>query len=214
MSLDRSRELLRATRLALARAKRAGCREVSSDDLLAGLLHANARFGIVILGPITIDLERLDEPPLDEVDASGPKVAYSDRAAAIFDRAAAFARRDGRSGIEPVHMLAAFAAEDEGLMGRLKRTWGFDAGEWRAALVRWMDDASGESEGAAAPSTSGGIRELLSPDEAAELLGVHTQTVRNYIRSGKLPAHRVAGERAIRIRREDLLDLLEPYEPV
>lgn len=210
--MDPSRELLRATRLALARAKRRASGEVSPDDLLAGLLHAAARFGIVILGPLTIDLEELDEAPLEEADASGPKVAYSDRAAEIFDRAAALARRDGGTGVEPIHMLAAYAPEDRGLMGRLKRTYGFDASDWRAALVRWRDGGPPRDDGAAGGSP-GRVRELLSPDEAADLLGVHTQTVRNYIRSGKLPAHRIAGERAIRIRRRDLLDLLEPYEP-
>jgi excisionase family DNA binding protein len=53
-------------------------------------------------------------------------------------------------------------------------------------------------------------RDYLSPEQAAEALGLHAQTVRAYIRSGKLPAMRVAGERAIRIRREDLEKVLEP----
>jgi len=56
-------------------------------------------------------------------------------------------------------------------------------------------------------------KQFFSPDEAAEFLGVHTQTVRGYIRTGKLPALRLAGERALRIQREDLLALLEPYKP-
>jgi len=70
------------------------------------------------------------------------------------------------------------------------------------------------SNGAAEDGRRPGLQEkmLLSPDEAADLLGVHTQTVRGYIRDGKLKAHRVAGERAIRIRRKDLLALLEPYD--
>lgn len=212
IGVERSNALVRATRLALARAKRRGCGEVEPDDLLAGLLHANARLGIVILGPLTIDLERFGEEPLEEADASGPKVAYSDEAAGIFDRAAAVARADGSPGIEPVHMMAAFAPEEDGLMGRLKSVYELDAAEWRAALVRWSEEGGPGRNGSdgARPRE---VRELLSPDEAADFLGVHTQTVRGYIRSGKLPAHRIAGERAIRIRRRDLLDLLEPYDP-
>ena len=50
---------------------------------------------------------------------------------------------------------------------------------------------------------------LLSPEEGARLLGLHIQTVRGYIRSGRLPAFRIAGERAIRIRRDDLIALLQ-----
>ena len=56
-------------------------------------------------------------------------------------------------------------------------------------------------------------KQFFSPDESAEFLGVHVQTVRGYIRAGKLPAMRLAGERALRIKRDDLLALLEPYKP-
>jgi excisionase family DNA binding protein len=52
--------------------------------------------------------------------------------------------------------------------------------------------------------------EYLTPEEAAEAFGIHVQTMRGYIRSGRLPAFRVAGERVIRIRREDLEQVLEP----
>jgi excisionase family DNA binding protein len=148
------------------------------------------------------------------MDASGPKVAYTPAAAAVFDRAAAVARRDRSSRVEIVHMLVAFAGEEEGFMGRLKQTFGFTSTEWRAALARWQPmDADGGSGARSRPVAGATVRELLSPDEAAEFLGVHTQTVRGYMRTGKLPAHRLAGERALRIRREDLLALLEPYEP-
>src|SRR5215831_12514328 len=56
-------------------------------------------------------------------------------------------------------------------------------------------------------------RDYLSPEEAADALGIHVQTVRAYVRSGKLPALRLAGERAIRIRRNDLEAVLEPLVP-
>ena len=54
---------------------------------------------------------------------------------------------------------------------------------------------------------------LYSPEEAAEYLGVHVQTVRGWIRSGRLRASRLAGQRALRIRASDLLEVLEPIEP-
>lgn len=205
-------DLTRAARLAIARAKRRNSDEVTPDDLLAGALQGVARFGLALIGPLTIDLEMLGEDRLDELDAVGKKVAYSTAAAAMFDRAAVVAKRDRSSRIEPVHMLAAFAGEENGLMGRLKSTYGFDSAGWRAALVRWQKEDSRRRSGGAAGS-QGSVQELLSPDDAAGFLGVHTQTVRGYIRSGKLPAHRLAGERAVRIRRQDILDLLEPYDP-
>ena len=52
-------------------------------------------------------------------------------------------------------------------------------------------------------------QEYLTPEEAAEALGIHVQTMRAYIRSGRLPAFRLAGERAIRILRSDLEKVLE-----
>ncbi|MCC6381409.1 MAG: helix-turn-helix domain-containing protein [Dehalococcoidia bacterium] len=54
---------------------------------------------------------------------------------------------------------------------------------------------------------------LYSPEEAAAYLGVHVQTVRGWIRSGRLRASRLAGQRALRIRASDLGSVLEPVEP-
>jgi excisionase family DNA binding protein len=62
----------------------------------------------------------------------------------------------------------------------------------------------------AAPAASSAAREFLTPEEAAEALGIHVQTLRAYVRSGKLPALRVAGERSLRVRRSDLEKVLEP----
>ncbi len=56
-------------------------------------------------------------------------------------------------------------------------------------------------------------RYVFSPEQAADFLGVHTQTIRGYVRSGKLPAYRLAGERIIRITRADLVALLQPLSP-
>ncbi|MCK9521100.1 MAG: helix-turn-helix domain-containing protein, partial [Dehalococcoidia bacterium] len=54
---------------------------------------------------------------------------------------------------------------------------------------------------------------LYSPEDAAEYLGVHVQTVRAWIRSGRLRASRLAGQRALRIRASDLQSVLEPVTP-
>ncbi len=54
---------------------------------------------------------------------------------------------------------------------------------------------------------------LYSPEEAATYLGVHVQTIRAWIRTGRLRASRLAGQRALRIRASDLASVLEPVEP-
>lgn len=58
-----------------------------------------------------------------------------------------------------------------------------------------------------------GLERVYTPEEAAAYLQVHVGTVRNWIRSGRLPASRLAGQRAIRVRASDLSRVLEPIEP-
>lgn len=48
----------------------------------------------------------------------------------------------------------------------------------------------------------------LSPEEAAELVGVHVDTVREWLRSGELPTHG-KGSRVVRVRRDQLERFLE-----
>ena len=53
--------------------------------------------------------------------------------------------------------------------------------------------------------------EFITKKQASELLGVHLNTINNLILQKKLPAARI-GERIIRIRKQDLLNLLTPFE--
>ncbi|HEV2446719.1 MAG TPA: helix-turn-helix domain-containing protein [Candidatus Sulfopaludibacter sp.] len=84
------------------------------------------------------------------------------------------------------HLLAAFAAEAEGLMGTLKTRHGITSAGWRAALVQLgaapPERKSEEDRGAAL------VRDYLTPEEAAAALAIHVQTLRACVRSGKLPA--------------------------
>jgi excisionase family DNA binding protein len=57
------------------------------------------------------------------------------------------------------------------------------------------------------------LEKLYSPEEAAEYLNIHVQTVRAWIRSGRLRARRLAGQRALRITASDLQSVLEPVSP-
>ena len=53
--------------------------------------------------------------------------------------------------------------------------------------------------------------ELITKKQASELLGVHLNTINNLIVQKKLPAVRL-GSRIIRIHKQDLLNLLTPFE--
>ena len=210
----------KAIKVAIKRAKRRKSLKVTRDDLLVGLLQVIARFDIVQIGPLTIDLEEFEEDLKDHTEKTDKiKVAYSSKAAAVFEKAAYIARKDNSSKIELVHLLVAFAYEDNELMAQLKEKYGISGMEWRSAFSKWQPVSLEKTEpslkiGAGNKSTMEyKEKQFFSPDEAAEFLGVHTQTVRGYIRTGKLSALRLAGERALRIQREDLLALLEPYQP-
>ncbi len=189
-----------AAAFAIAQALKRGSPEITADELLLGCLRAVSQFGIAQIGPWAIDLEALGVDWIDSPNRDAVKVAYSDGAVEVFDRAARIARTAGAGAMRVDHLLAAFAGQETGLMGELKRTYGFSSPGWRAALMRLAEPVM-----AAEPAT-----DYLSPESAAETLGIHVQTLRGYVRSGKLPARRLAGERAIRIRRSDLEKLLEP----
>jgi excisionase family DNA binding protein len=213
-----------AIRAAIKCAKRRKSPKVTRDDLLMGLLLAIERFHIVQVGPLTIDLEELGEAIVeasqdDSEKINNQKVAYSPNAAVVFERAAHIARKDNSPKVELIHLLVAFAYEENRLMAQLKEKYGFSGTEWRSALSKWQPVSlqkreSGLQIGVGRKSQlEFSEKQFFTPDEAAEFLDVHTQTIRGYIRTGKLPALRLAGERALRIQRDDLLALLEPYKP-
>lgn len=199
---------------AIERARSRGSDTVEPDDLLAGMLLAASRFGIVELGPKAVDLFDLGlrfDLPVPDLSV---KPRYASAAAAVFDRAARIARVDGAGRIAPIHLLVALGDPGYPLFARLLERCGIDASEWRRLLAAVPPPPAS----AAAPSPTGhsarpavpeALETLLTPDDAARALGVHIQTLRGYIRCGRLPAFRVAGERAIRIRRDDLRALLE-----
>jgi excisionase family DNA binding protein len=113
----------------------------------------------------------------------------------------------------------AFANEDNTVFARLKEKYGVSGVKWRSALSKWQPESPAKiATSLKVGSETESPKELnekmfFTPDEAAVFLDVHPQTIRGYIRTGKLAALRLAGERALRIQRNDLLALLEPYKP-
>jgi excisionase family DNA binding protein len=197
-----------ATAWAISLAKRLGSSEITPDELLLGCLQAKSQFGVVQIGPVTLDLEKLGIDWLRHPEKPETKVAYSAGTVEVFDRAALIARVGGESKVGVDHLLAAYAADEGGLMGRLKEEYGITSAMWRAALAQ-----SAQMSRKPAEAAESGAAEYLTPERAAEVLGIHVQTVRAYVRTGKLPALRLAGERAIRIRRSDLEKVFEPVVP-
>lgn len=97
---------------------------------------------------------------------------------------------------------------------RVTKPLALDASGWRRLLaaIEPVTPAPTSATDSSTSATRGD--DLLSPEQAAAELGVHIQTLRSYIRRGKLAAYRLAGERVIRIRRDDLAALLaQPVEP-
>lgn len=226
--MRRTDPIARVARGAIGRAKRRDRKQVTPDDLLAAALGELARFGVAWVGPWAVDVASLDgggeggtagesASPMDE-PASRPR--YSEAAVDVFEAAARVAREDGAESLGLVHLLVVLGERADGLMATLADRHGFTPGEWRAALARGeFGPGPGASDGgprvgpaAGADGVGAAPPELLSVDRAASFLGVHAQTVRNYIRAGKLPAYRLAGERFIRVLRRDLLALLEPVD--
>lgn len=206
--LEQPDRLVQATRFAIRQARLRNSNEVTPDDLLIGLLQQISRFGVAQIGPLAIDVEVLGE--LSASPSLQVRPAYTAESVALFERAARIARLDNGAETDLVHLLVAFAGEEGGLFKQLQEQYGFTPFGWRAALAGWETPAApaGQS-GQASPAQQSEGEALMTTEEAAIYLGVHPQTIRGYIRFGKLPAFRVAGERSIRIRRTDLQSLLE-----
>ena len=195
-----------ATANALAYARDRSDPEVQVDDVLLGSLQVIARLGVVVLGGLVFDLSpHAPVPARNGSSGTGPR--YASDSAELFDRASSFARAGGEARVRLVHLLAAFTDAESRLLTALMESHDFDGVQWRAALLAW-DRAEFSNDGQT-PTRS----DVLSVDDAAAALGVHAQTIRAYIRGGKLPAYRIAGERAIRVFASDLFGLLEPLEP-
>lgn len=180
---------------------------LTPDVEFVALLRVFSRFGFFSFGPITIDVNLvedlllrthprgnggLDAPPVDE--------SYIRWSNAFWK----VVKESGRARIDELHFLIAAMKWEEGLPRRVFGELGVSVADVELFV----------SEMGSAPSARRAPAEkLYSTEEAAEYLGVHVQTVRAWIRSGKLPASRLAGQKSIRIREGDLQSVLEPINP-
>lgn len=182
-------------------------RQLGSDAITVDLqflvfLERYARFGYFHFGPISIDARLIRDIVERQLHGRTESRAVMDDDMVRFSRMLiAEAARTGDRRIDELHYLLAFMRWKEGLPGRVFGELGITP-EQVEEYAR-----SGREPQPAQPE------KLYSPEEAAEYLGVHVQTIRAWIRSGRLKASRLAGQRALRIRASDLQSVLEPVEP-
>ena len=178
--------------------RRLGCAG-TLDVHFVCFLRRMARFGYFTLGPITLDVHLLED--LVERTAVPASTTGMTEDTVRFSRLLMEeVRRSGRTRIDELHYLLAFMRCNEGLPGRVFGELGITP----AQLERYLKRSGG--------AVVEPVERLMSPEEVAEYLGVHVQTVRAWIRSGRLPARRVAGLRALRVRFADVDALLQPLD--
>lgn len=182
-------------------ALRLGANQVTVDLHFLVFLRRFARFGFFQFGPLTIDVS-LIEDVVDRTLPHGPpgNVVLGDDVVRFSRALTDEARRSGRKRIDELVYLLAFMRWKEGLPARVFGELGVTP-EQVEAFARDQNAGPVEPE------------KLYSPEEAADYLGIHVQTVRAWIRSGRLRASRLAGQRALRIRASDLQSVLEPVDP-
>jgi excisionase family DNA binding protein len=178
-----------------------GAAEVSVDFVFLAFLRHASQFGYFSYGPVTIDVRLVEEI----VERTAPR--GSDSALGMSQDQARFSdvllrelRTSGRGQLDELHYLLAFMRVGEGLPARVFGELGVTPEQ----VERYSRDIRNPQPG---------DEKLYSPESAAEYLDVHVQTVRSWIRSGRLPASRLAGKRALRIRASDLQSVLEPVDP-
>lgn len=198
-------QLLRSLQLeTAAEADRLGI-QFSVDLYFSIFLRRLSRFGYFTFGPITIDVRLIGDIVQGTARQIDPKDRrYEDDFVRFSLLVVDELRRSGQTRIDELHLLLAFMRVEEGLPGRVFGELG---------VTRGQVEQYARNRGQGTTSGPAAEERLYTPEEAAEYLGVHVQTVRAWIRSGRLRASRLAGQRALRIAASDLKSVLEPVEP-
>ncbi len=202
--LGQDDQLMRSLHLEVTNEGRRLGIQTTVDYWFAVFLRRLSRFGFFNYGPITIDVRLISEI----AERTAPRLESSDPVfGEDFVRFSRLVvdelRRTGQKRVDELHLLLAFMQFNEGLPARVFGELG---------VTRDQVEAFARS-GAITPKDSTAPERLYSPEEAAEYLGIHVQTVRGWIRSGRLKASRLTGQRALRIAASDLRSVLEPVDP-
>ncbi|HMO95802.1 MAG TPA: helix-turn-helix domain-containing protein [Tepidiformaceae bacterium] len=174
---------------------------VDVDLLFVAYLLETSRFGRFTFGPVTLDVAVIEDLFARSLPVEPPPGQHrmAPGAHAFYGRVAEELAKSGAKRPTELHYLLAFMRTPEGLPARV-------FGEL-AIRPEDVERHARHSE------TTRPIDVFLSPETVAQRLGVNVQTVRAWIRSGKLPASRLAGRRVLRIRESDIEAVLEPVDP-
>ncbi len=190
-----------------ARAAKSG---VSADHLTLGILRSADPSGATVLRELGIGEQEITGSPDPTI---GTRRGWGPQLQPIIQAAAEEAWRMGSRLTRSAHLVLGLAASGQGALPRLLAARGvtLDTLRERARQAIASTPRPEPVRSDNPPPPEGGMGQgLFTVDQAAQFLGVHHQTLRGYIKSGKLPAYRLAGEKMLRIKREDLLALLEP----
>ena len=183
-----------------------GVAAANLDIYFLAYLRRMSRFGYFTFGPIHIDVGVIEDILRRTTAKAPPGTQPTHGWSEEFDfvdysqRLMAEVQRSGRRRIDELHYLLTFMRIDRGLPKRVFGELGVSPEEVEEYARQGM-------------STPQPLEKLYSPEEAAEYLNIHVQTVRAWIRSGRLRARRLAGQRALRITASDLQSVLEPVLP-
>ena len=179
---------------------------VGTDFLFLCFLSECSHLGRFEYGPISIEfrvIEDLFERSYPRIPPGGAPVAYEESGHRFYRELSREVARSERRRIDELHWLLTFMRMNEGIPAKV-------FGELAVSPEEIERFSRGERRPASAIE---GRERLFSPEDVADYLGVHVQTVRSWVRTGKLPARRLAGQRALRIRESDLERVLEAVEP-
>lgn len=178
-----------------------GISGVDVDLLFMAYLLETSKFGVFSFGPVTLNVTVVEERFVTALPLTRPpgpqKMAPS--AHAFYARLGVELERAHTRRPNELHYLLAFMRSPDGLPAEVFGELAVSA----EAVERF----------ARAPLQRPAAEAFLTPEDVAVRLGVNVQTVRAWIRSGKLPASRLAGRRVLRIRESDMEAVLEPVDP-
>lgn len=175
------------------------------STMFLAFLIERGRFGRFEYGPISIEVRVVEERFARTRVRTRPDAqwtGYAPSGARFLERVAAEVKRSGRRRVDELHWLLAFMRSPDGLPAEVFSELGITP-----------EQVETFAQSGVLPSVQDRPVKLYSPEEVAEYLSVHVQTVRAWIRSGKLPAVRLAGRRDLRVRESDLGAVLQPVDP-
>ena len=204
---DEVREMFRS---ADELARQAGS-AVSADHILLAVLRSGPTSGASVLRDLGITEGDVAAPA---PGGSRGRRMWGADIQPIIQASGEEARRLGSRLTRSAHLVLGLAASGQGSLPRLMAARGVTIEALRdlarRAIAATPEPGPSPQAETAGPATGGIGQAFFTVDQAAQFLGIHHQTLRGYIKGGKLPAYRLAGEKVLRIKREDLMALLEP----